>query len=234
VRALLVSLLVFGLGLASAVLVVSPHAGTQTTAVDGTLTGSVGTSGNPNAFAISLSASTVPAGQYELDITDWATVHNFDLCAGSTCTGSNSIDATDIAGTGSVQWIVDLAPGTYFYQCDAHHSLHGTLTVTGPGTTTTQTTQTTQTTTAALGVHITSTHATRTLVKVSAQANQLSRVTAVLLRRGKRLARTATDGMHVSLRLRPAHRLTPGRYVVKVTVKCCGTSATAKKTIRVT
>jgi hypothetical protein len=107
------------------------------------------------------------------------------------------------------------------------------FTVTGTGTTTTATTQTTQTTTAGLAVRITSMHASRSLVKVSAKANELSRVVAVLLRKGKRLARAAKDGTSVSLRLKPARALAPGRYVVKVTVKCCGSSATAKKTIRV-
>ena len=81
--------------------------------------------------------------------------------------------------------------------------------------------------------HIVSTHASRSLVKVTASANQLSRVTAVLLRRGKRVASAAKDGTRVALRLEPRHPLAPGRYVVKVTVKCCGTSASSTKTIRV-
>src|SRR5262245_37097222 len=162
-------------------LVTSPGAGAGP-AVDGTLTGSVGTSGDGNAFAISLSASTVPAGTYEFDITDYATIHNFDLLDPN----SISVDKTTIAGTGSVAWIVTLSPGVYTYHCDAHPSLmNGTLTVTGgttSTTTTTGTTSTTATTTTAptttttptttggapgpLKVRITSVHATRKLVVV--------------------------------------------------------------------
>jgi hypothetical protein len=77
-RGLVLGLLVFALGLGAGFLVTSPHAGAQP-AVDGTLTGSVGTSSNGNAYSISLSAASVPAGTYEFDITDYATIHNFDL-----------------------------------------------------------------------------------------------------------------------------------------------------------
>jgi len=45
-----------------------------------------------------LSASTVAPGTYEFDITDYATIHNFDLLG----PGNVSIDKTTIAGTGSV------------------------------------------------------------------------------------------------------------------------------------
>jgi hypothetical protein len=61
----------------------------------------------------------------------------------------------------------------------------------------------------------------------------LTRAVATLTRKGKRLARAARDGKTLKLTLKPRHSLTPGGYVVRVTVKCCGTSATAKKTIRI-
>jgi plastocyanin len=241
VRSAALCLLFFALGLGAALLVTSPGAGART-AVDGTLTGSVGTSGNGNAFSISLSASTVPAGTYEFDITDYATIHNFDLLNPD----SVSIDKTTIAGTGSVAWIVTLSPGIYTYHCDAHPSMmHGTLTVTGgttststTGTTTTApTTTTTPTTTGGapgpLKVRIASVHATRKLVVVRVAANQLTRAVAVLVHKRKRLARAAGDGKTLKLRLRPRRALAPGSYVVRVTVACCGSSATAKRTIRI-
>jgi mucin-2 len=140
-RKLALALLLFGLGLGAAVLVASPGAGARGL-VDGTLTGSVGTSGNPNAFVISLSASSVAPGTYEFDITDYATMHNFDLIDPN----GNSVDKTSVSGTGSSTWTVTLSPGTYTYRCDVHASMHGTLTVTG-GTTSTSTSTSTSTTT---------------------------------------------------------------------------------------
>jgi hypothetical protein len=247
VRSAALCLLFFALGLGVAILITSPGAGAGT-AVDGTLTGSVGTSGNGNAFSISLSASSVPAGTYEFDITDYATIHNFDLLGPDNV----SIDKTTIPGTGSVAWIVTLSPGVYTYHCDAHPSMiHGTLTVTGgttststtgatstTGTTTTApTTTTTPTTTGGgpgpLKVRIASVHATRNLVVVTVAANQLTRAVAVLLHKGKRLAHAAGDGRKLKLRLRPRRALAPGSYDVRVTVACCGSSATAKRTIRI-
>jgi plastocyanin len=262
-RGLVLGLLVFALGLGAGFLVTSPLAGART-AADGTLTGSVGTSSSGNAFSISLSESTVPAGTYEFDITDYATIHNFDLLDPNNV----SVDKTTIAGTGSVVWVVTLSPGVYTYHCDAHPTmLKGTLTVTGgttststttgttatststststttpttttaPTTTTTPATTTTPTTTATGGnplkVRIASVHVTRNLVIVTVKANQLTRATAVLLHKGKRLARTARDGETLKLRLKPRHSLAHGSYVVRVSVTCCGTSATAKRTIRI-
>jgi plastocyanin len=243
--------LVFALGLGAGFLVLSPRAGAHT-AVDGTITGSVGSSTSANAYSIGLSTSTVAPGTYEFDITDYATIHNFDLLGPDNV----SIDKTSISGTGSVTWIVTLTPGVYKFHCDVHFStMNGTLTVAGgttstatTGTTTTSTSTTTPTTTAQtttaiptttttaespLKVRIASVHATRKLVTVTVKANQLTRAIAVLSRKGKRLARTARDGKTVKLRLKPRHALARGSYTVRVTVTCCGTSKTAKKTIRV-
>lgn len=241
--------LVFALGLGAGFLALSPRAGAHT-AVDGTLTGSVGTSSSANANSISLSASSVAPGTYEFDITDYATIHNFDLLGPD----GVSIDKTSVAGTGSVAWIVTLSPGVYEFHCDVHAAtMHGTLPVTG-GTTSTSTTTgasttstpttaatttapTTTTTPATTGggleIRIASVHATHKLVTVTVAANQLMRAVATLSRKGKRLARTARDGRTIKLRLQPRHALVRGRYVVRVTVTCCGTSKTAKKTIRI-
>jgi hypothetical protein len=232
-RTPLIGLVVFCLGLGAAFMVAAPS-GVARVAVDGTITGGVA-DGAPSASLLSLSVTSVDPGTYEFDISDGSLIHNFDICRGSNrCTADTSLDKTVVGATGDSVWDIALTPGTYTYQCDQHVSMTKHFTVTGTVTTTTETTQTTQTTTAALAVRIISTHASRSLVKVSAKANELSRVTAVLLRKGRRLARAAKDGTNVSLRLRPAHALAPGRYVVKVTVHCCGTSATATKRIRVT
>jgi plastocyanin len=234
VRTLLVGLLVFGLGLGAAVLVASPRAGARTT-VDGTITGGVA-DGAPDPSLLSLSVASVAPGTYEFDVSDNSTIHNFDICPGKNrCTNATSLHKTVISGTGDFAWDITLTPGTYTYQCDMHASMTKHFTVTGTGTTTTgttETTSTTQTTTQApLSVRIVSTKAGRSGVTTVAAASQLSRVTAVLLRKGKKIASTAKDGKRVTLKLKKS--LAPGRYVVKVTVKCCGGSATAKKTIRV-
>jgi hypothetical protein len=127
-RKLLISLTVIALGLGGAYLALSPSAGAHSLT---TITGQVGTSGTPDAYSISLGVSSPLApGVYQLDITDYSTIHNFDLCRGPSCTpgggpygtGGNTIKTTDIAGTGPVSWMVNLAPGVYNYQCDAHSS----------------------------------------------------------------------------------------------------------------
>ena len=233
-RSVVIGVLVFALGVGGAVLVASPRASARAT-VDGTITGGVA-DGAPSPSLLSLSVTSVAPGTYEFDITDNSPVDNFDICPGTNrCTPGTSLDKTVPSGTGHFVWDITLTPGTYTFQCDVHRSMTKHFTVTGETTTaTTQTTETTQTTApAGLSVHIKSARASRSLVTVSAAANQLARVTAVLLHCGKRLARAAADGTSVSLRLKPEHALAPGRYVVKVTVKCCGTSASATKTIRV-
>jgi hypothetical protein len=236
-RTVLIGLVVFCLGAGAAFLVATPG-GVAKAAIDGTITGGV-EDGAPNPALLSLSVTTVAAGTYEFDISDDSTMHNFDICPGSNrCTTATSLDKTVIKGTGFFTWDITLTPGTYTYNCDAHNSMTKHFTVTGTGTTTTgtttitSTTQTTQTTTpAGLSVHIASAKASRSGVTVTATASLLSRVTAVLLRKGKKIAGAAKDGTRVTLKLGKALR--PGRYVVKVTVRCCGTSATATKTVRV-
>ena len=218
-RTLLLGLIVFALGIGAAALAVSPGAGARTATVDGTITGHVGTSANNDAFSIGLSTGTVPAGTYEFDITDYSQMHNFDLCAGTSCTGSNSVGQTSISGTGLAVWTIALAPGTYFFRCDAHSSMHGTLVVTDPTTTsTTQTTTTaTTTTTPALTLKITSITASRSKVTVAATMSQPSHVTASLLKKGVEVANASADGTSVKLILKPATKLAPGAYVVQVT-----------------
>ena len=98
--------------------------------MDGTFTGHVGTAGSSRRIRnrAQRTSDSCP-GTYEFDITDYAAIHNFDLCKGASCTGPNSVDKTDIGGTGIGQWTVDLTPGTYTYQCDVHstrcRAVHG-------------------------------------------------------------------------------------------------------------
>jgi len=228
-RKLLLGLIVFVLGVGASALLLSPGAGART--LDGTLTGSVGTSSDHDAFVINLAATTVAPGTYQINITDYSSMHNFDLCKGTSCTGSNSVAKTSVSGTGSVSWTVDLTPGTYTYQCDMHPlEMSGQFTVSG-GTTSSSTTTGTS---PVLKVKITNVVAKRKAVTVTAKASQLTHVTAVLLQGTTQLASAAKDGTTVKLKLKPVGKLAPGTYVVQVTVACCGTSTTKKKKIHIT
>jgi plastocyanin len=203
-RKLLLTSIVLALGLGGAFLALSP--GAHARILNGTLNGSVGSVANHDAFQIALSASWVTPGTYTINITDYSTIHNFDLCAGTSCTGSNSVDATTIPGTGSVSWSVNLAAGTYTYQCDAHSNvLHGTLVVS---------------TTPPLAGTITKVTSTRKVVTMTAKANQPAHFTAFLLKSGKKLATTTAPGTPTTatLKLKPAKALKPGLYVAQVRV----------------
>ncbi len=170
-RKLLVALLLFGLGIGGAVIVAQP-AGAHTL-TNTVLTGSVATSGSPTSQTMTLTlngvpVTNIPAGTYDFDVTDWATTHNFHLCAGTSSTRCNvsttGLFKTSIGGTGEQTFSnITLTDGTYTYQCDAHsnmthHFTVGTVTTTtGTTSTTTHTTTTTPTTT-----HSTTTSATTT------------------------------------------------------------------------
>jgi plastocyanin len=109
-------------------------AGGAGTRADTVLIGTVGTATAPDAFHISLidasgnAVNSLPAaGDVQIQVTDYSTIHNFHFF------GPGGVSqSTDIEGTGSVTWTVTLVNGTYTYQCDAHAtSMHGTLRV-GP------------------------------------------------------------------------------------------------------
>src|SRR5581483_8386062 len=73
--------------------------------------------------------TSIPAGTYDIEVTDSSSLHDFDLKQPD----GTTLDATDIGGTGTVTWTdVVLAPGTWTYLCDAHPTLmYGSFTVTG-------------------------------------------------------------------------------------------------------
>ena len=94
------------------------------------LTGTVGTESDPNAFVITLTDSsgeevtTLPAGDYTVEVQDLSTVHNFHLPGG------------DVDETTPVQEVVDppfevtLTAGEYTFICDPHPRMSGSFTVT--------------------------------------------------------------------------------------------------------
>ena len=99
-------------------------------------------------FVISLTdgsdqpVTELPAGTYDIHITDQATIHNFDLCkvttqnANCSSAGAETIDMTQIGTTTDTHWVVSLAAGFYHFQCDAHPTqLFGDFTVDPAGPT---------------------------------------------------------------------------------------------------
>jgi plastocyanin len=61
--------------------------------------------------------TTIPPGDYELEVRDTATAHNFHL------TGPGVDRATAVLETETVTWSLTLANGAYHYQCDPHASV---------------------------------------------------------------------------------------------------------------
>lgn len=146
-RAAILGLIVFALGLATAALV-TPRAGAH--AVSGSISASVGP-----GFSISMSESSVTAGDYTINVSDNSSMHNFHL------SGPGVSESTSISGTGSDSWSVTLQPGTYHFQCDAHAStMNGSLEVTDGSTTTSTTSTTSTTTTTTTTVPTTTAHTT--------------------------------------------------------------------------
>jgi Copper binding proteins, plastocyanin/azurin family len=92
-----------------------------------TLAGSVGP-----GFEISLQDSggtdveTLAAGTYTLAVDDQSDIHNFHL------TGEGVDVTTDVGGTGTETFDVELAAGTYTFVCDPHAStMTGSFEVSG-------------------------------------------------------------------------------------------------------
>jgi plastocyanin len=94
------------------------------------LTGTVGTTDDPDAFVISLTDSsgqpvtTLPAGDYSVQVQDLSEMHNFHLSGGTvdeTTTVPEVVDTT---------FDVTLTAGEYTFQCDPHAKMTGTFTVT--------------------------------------------------------------------------------------------------------
>lgn len=97
-----------------------------------TLRAMVGTEESPDAFEISLvdedgaPVTELPAGEYNIEVNDPTSVHNFHLSG-----GDGAVDEK----TGSTEkietvWVVTFVPGEYRFLCDPHPSMNGHFTVT--------------------------------------------------------------------------------------------------------
>lgn len=100
----------------------------QTPAADGTVLTVVGVS---NTFGVE--ELTAPAGTVtiEFDNRDAGVIHNIHVFKGEDASGEE-VAATDLESGPVTQTLtMELEPGTYFYQCDAHPTtMKGILTVT--------------------------------------------------------------------------------------------------------
>ena len=84
-------------------------------------------------FVISLTTedgeavTSVPAGEYTIEVNDQSDQHNFHL------TGPGDLDqSTTVEEVTEVTWTVTLEPGEYTFVCDPHaSSMNGSFTVTG-------------------------------------------------------------------------------------------------------
>ena len=100
------------------------------------LSATVGSTDDPDAYEINLTTedgaevtTTLPPGEYMLEINDLSTIHNFHL--GARRAGADV--ATDVAGTGEKTTVVVLQDGeAYIYACDAHPTtMHVTFSIHG-------------------------------------------------------------------------------------------------------
>ncbi len=110
----------------------TPMGGDDNDGSDGkqVLTGMVGEPDDAEAFTITLEDSsgkpvkTLPAGDYQVKISDPAKIHNFHL------TGPGVDESTTVPGTEDVMWDVTLERGSYTFVCDPHPNMVGTFKVT--------------------------------------------------------------------------------------------------------
>jgi len=97
-----------------------------------TLQALVGTEESPDAFKISLvdedgqPVTELPAGEYNIEVNDPTSVHNFHLSGGDGAVDEKT-GATEKIET---VWVVDLKAGEYRFMCDPHPSMNGQFTVT--------------------------------------------------------------------------------------------------------
>ena len=84
------------------------------------LKGTVGTVGDPDAFVITLTndsgqpVTTLPAGQYQIQVSDLSSMHNFRLKGGAIEESTTVPEVTDAI------FNVTLEPGDYTFVCDPH------------------------------------------------------------------------------------------------------------------
>jgi hypothetical protein len=96
-----------------------------------TLRATVGTEESPDAFVIALvdedgkPVTDLPAGEYNIEVSDPTSVHNFHLTGGDGAVDEKTGPTEKVETT----WVVTFEPGEYRYMCDPHPSMNGHFTV---------------------------------------------------------------------------------------------------------
>jgi hypothetical protein len=96
-----------------------------------TLQATVGTEESPDAFVIALvdedgkPLTDLPAGEYNIEVSDPTSVHNFHLTGGDGAVDEKTGPTEKVETT----WVVTFEPGEYRYMCDPHPSMNGHFTV---------------------------------------------------------------------------------------------------------
>ena len=96
----------------------------------GALTAVVGTEADPDAFVITLTdaegapVTTLPAGEYEIAVSDLSAIHNFRL------SGTGVDESTTVPEIAEATWTVTFEAGEYTYVCDPHPKMTGAIMVT--------------------------------------------------------------------------------------------------------
>ena len=96
-----------------------------------TLQATVGTEESPDAFEIDLvddngdPVTELPAGEYNIEVTDPTDIHNFHLSGGDGAVDEKTSPREKV----ETVWVVTFEPGEYRYICDPHPSMNGHFTV---------------------------------------------------------------------------------------------------------
>lgn len=94
------------------------------------LRAAVGEPGDPDAYTMSLVGAdgepveTLPAGRYDVVVTDHSAIHNLHL------RGPGVEESTSVTQAGTTTWSVTLRPGEHTYVCDPHPGMTARFTVT--------------------------------------------------------------------------------------------------------
>ncbi len=96
-----------------------------------TLHATVGTEDSPDAFEIDLAdengdtVTQLPAGEYNIEVSDPTDIHNFHLSGGDGAVDRKTSPTEKV----ETLWVVTLEPGDYRYICDPHPSMNGHFSV---------------------------------------------------------------------------------------------------------
>ena len=249
----------FALGVIAAVFTAR---GGSARATDGTLSAAVGPGFSISLTQGGSAVTTLAPGTYTVNVSDMSTFHNFHL-SGPGVDQSTDVDTTSSPtwtvtfSAGSYHFQCDAHPtmlhgdftvGSSGGTTTSPPTTSTTGTTTSPGTTTLVTTSAETTTTAPpatttvaatpapkLTARVLKLQATRSRILVTVKLNRPGQAAADLLdRHSKRVAHASTQ-VHstAKLTLRPAHRLSPGRYALRLRITAADCALVITRALRI-